>query len=145
MNTSLYVEAGTTAVTPGSSVPAPVRVRNTGDTAMQVLVRVVGVEDSWTGPPLMVGPLEPGEETTVEFDIRIPVGFPPCDHLAGIEAEPIDPSNGAPLGRPVFVEMVLEIGDGSQVAATLDPSDINGGGRGRSASRCATVHVARSA
>ena len=131
MNTSLHVEADTTAVTPGTAVPVPVRVRNTGDTTMQVLVRVVGVEDSWTDPPLMVGPIAPGEEIAVEFPIRIPVGFPPCDHLAGIEAEPIDPTNGAPLGRAVFVEVVLEIGDGSVVRATLEPSDIHGGGRGR--------------
>ncbi|MEY2447695.1 MAG: large repetitive protein, partial [Acidimicrobiaceae bacterium] len=131
MNSSLHVEAGTTAVTPGTAVPVPVRVCNTGDTAMQVLVRIVGVEDSWAGPPLMVGPLEAGEETTVEFPIRIPVGFPPCDHLAGIEAEPIDPTTGAPLGRAVFVEVVLEIGDGSQVRASLEPADIHGGGRGK--------------
>jgi hypothetical protein len=125
------VEAGTTAVTPGTAVPVPVRVCNTGDTAMQVLVRFVGVEDAWTGPPLMVGPIEPGEETTVEFAIRIPVGFPPCDHLAGIEAEPIDPETGAPLGRAVFVEVVLEIGDGSVVRASLEPADIHGGGRAK--------------
>jgi hypothetical protein len=131
LNTSLHVEADTTAVTPGTAVPVPVRVRNTGDATMQVLVRIVGVEDSWTDPPLMVGPLAPGEETAVEFPIRIPVGFPPCEHLAGVEAEPIDPSTGAPLGRAVFVEVVLEIGDGSVVRADLEPADIYGGGRGK--------------
>src|SRR4051794_2472020 len=98
---------------------------------MRVLVRVVGVEDEGVGPPVMVGPLDPGQETTVEFSVRIPAGFPPCDHLAGVQAEPIDPTTGAPLGRPVFVEVVLEIGDGSQVRATLEPADINGGGRGK--------------
>jgi hypothetical protein len=131
MSESLHVEAATTAVAPGSSVPLPVRVLNTSDSPMSILVRIVGVEDDWVGPPTLVGPLAPGEEAVVDFAVRIPVGFPPCDHLAGIEAEPIDPVSGAPIGRPVHTEVVLEIGDGTQVRATLEPADLRGGARGK--------------
>src|SRR5436190_2092577 len=78
---------------------------------------------------MLVGPLAPGDETVVDFAVRIPVGFPACDHLAAVEAEPIDPSSGAPIGRPVHTEVVLEIGDGTQVKATLEPADLHGGFR----------------
>jgi hypothetical protein len=131
LNSSLQLEAATTAVTPGTSVPVVAHVRNTGDVDMHVVVRLVGVEDGWTAPPLVVGPLAPDEATLVELPITIPVGFPPCEHLAGIEAEPLDPTTGAPIGRPVFIEVVLDIGDGSQVRASLEPADVRGGGRGK--------------
>lgn len=131
MNPSLRIEAETTAVTPGTAVAVPVRIQNTGDTTMQVLVRLVGVEETWTPPPMLVGPLEPGVETVVQIPITIPVGYPACDHLGGVEAEPIDAETGAPLGRAIFHEVVLEIGDGSLVRATIEPADVHGGGRGK--------------
>ncbi|HEY2812239.1 MAG TPA: carboxypeptidase regulatory-like domain-containing protein, partial [Acidimicrobiales bacterium] len=127
----LYIDAVRMAATPGQRSSGIISVHNRGGVPASGLVRTVGLGEGWTTPSFMIGPIEPGERVETSLVIDVPAGFPPCEHLGGIEIEAMDTATGSSLGPAAFADLVLVIGDGAQIQATLDPPDVVGGGRAR--------------
>jgi hypothetical protein len=118
------------AVTPGQPASAIVTVTNHGNQAMNAIVLTVGLGEGWAGPPSRIGPIAPGTSAETSLAIQVPAGFPPCEHLGGIEIEPVSAS-GASLGPVTSADLVIAVGDASHIQAALEPPDIVGGGKSR--------------
>src|SRR5690606_5184613 len=71
---------------PGTPVRLVVTVRNESADPSAFRVRIVGVDTTWSGDARLTPVLAPDEATTVEVELRLPLGFPGGEHLFGVEA-----------------------------------------------------------
>ncbi|MHC5731502.1 MAG: COG1470 family protein, partial [Nostoc sp.] len=76
-------------VYPGNAIDVPVRVRNQGQVASNVLLRFIGIDASWvTNSAERRFTLNPGSQTEVSFRCELPsvVQAPSLNYLFTVEA-----------------------------------------------------------
>lgn len=118
-----------TAVTPGRPVDIPVHLSNLSERPLSFVLRLIGIDDSWTAGPRSSGTVAPGATATGSLTVTFPLGFPPCEHLAGVQVQPLDPTDNRPVAAPQVADVSLVVGDGSVVEASLEPENVDGHGR----------------
>lgn len=131
LGTRLEVTVGEIALTPGQPGTVIVRVRNLEAQARRYSFAVVGLDPAWLALPHPGRPLLPGEAARVAVTITLPSGFPASELAATLDIQPLDPATGIPAGPPVTTDLVVAVGDGTGIAAALEPADVRGGERGR--------------
>jgi hypothetical protein len=125
---TFQVVAERTTVTPGQQVDVPVHLSNLGTRPLSFVLRLIGIDDSWTAGPRSSGVVAPGATVTGSLPVTFPLGFPPCEHLAGVQVQPLDPDN-RPVGAPQVADVELVVGDGSMIDAALEPGNVESRGR----------------
>ncbi|MGH9126454.1 MAG: hypothetical protein ACRDZ8_17260, partial [Acidimicrobiales bacterium] len=120
-----------TVVTPGHPSRVVLRVHNLTPAVCTYTLRVGGVEPGWVEIPVVVGPAAPGQTIEAAFAVTLPLGFPVAELAASIQVSPYDGVTGAAVGDPQVLDVVLHVADTGALSATLEPTDIRGGDRGR--------------
>ncbi|MFP3905441.1 MAG: carboxypeptidase regulatory-like domain-containing protein, partial [Acidimicrobiales bacterium] len=119
--------------TPGEPVTVLVEVTNLLSAPRQFQVRVVGSETGWSGPTMVTPLLQPGAHTATELTVTLPLGFPPGEHLLGVEAVPLDaagePSTDQHERR--VSDLVISVGSLADLHAVLEPRNVQGRRMGR--------------
>src|SRR5690606_7190586 len=75
MSTGIEVEPRRVEATPGTPVRLAATVRNDDSEPRAHRVRIVGSDASWSGEARLTRVLAAGEAETLEFDLRLPLGF----------------------------------------------------------------------
>src|SRR5690606_36973064 len=94
-------------------------------------VRIVGSDSSWSGEARLTPVLAPGQSASLEFDLRLPLGFPGGEHLFGVEAVPLG-ADGTPMpGRGQVADVVVVIGSLQGLHGVMEPQNVDGSRRAR--------------
>lgn len=123
MSEFLSVQVVGGEVTPGVAQPFSVRLTNSGSDLLSVTLTVVGLDPTWVVTPPTV-PVAAGATAETAVVITVPHGHPPS-RLPGAVVARDD------QGPAVSADLDLVVMDGSVLAATLEPPEVRGGGRGR--------------
>ena len=125
----LYVDP--VDVTPGYPVRVPVGLTNRLPVSASFTVNVVGVEPQWVAAPALIGPVAPGQYVVAELVLSLPIGHPASELAAAVQARAVEQPGLPPARRPAQTDLRVGIGDGSLIGASLEPSDVRGGSKGK--------------
>ena len=119
-------------VTPGFAARVPVLVTSQLTVPAMFLLEVVGLDPQWVTSPGPIGPVAPGQQVVVELLVTVPVGHPAAHLRSSIRASAVsDGADAQDAGRPGATDLEVVVGDGSLIAAVLEPPEVRGAWRGR--------------
>lgn len=111
------------AASAGVPLSVEVQVWHTGPRPATLTVAVRGLDAEWTPPPVLVGPLAPGESRTVAFELRpgpsaLGARYPFV--VVAVAADPL--GRGDP--QTASAESTLVIGGREPTVLDLDPPQV---------------------
>ncbi|MCU4186053.1 carboxypeptidase regulatory-like domain-containing protein [Acidiferrimicrobium sp. IK] len=117
-------------VAPGHATIGSFTLHNPGPSPVTWSVRVIGLDPRWVQTPERIGPVPPGATAAGDLVVTLPLGHPPSDLVGKLEAMAVDRPAGS-AAEIVSADLVISVGDGSQIAAAMEPPTVTGRGTAR--------------
>lgn len=131
MSNGIEVTPSRLDASPGVPARVALTIRNDESEPAAHQVRVIGAESAWAGDATTTAVVEPGATTTIELEIRLPLGFPSGEHLLGVEVIPLGPDGGALHARRRISDLVVAVGTLHGLHGVIEPQNITAGWRAR--------------
>lgn len=128
---SLLVEAGGHS-SAGEQGILRVHARNVTTTTQRLSVIVLGLEPSWTGPPIVNPAVAPDQTVTFEIPVTAVPGAAPGDYpfAVAVEAVPTGTTEAVTPARSVS-QAVWRVNRGTELVMSLEPAEGRGALRGK--------------
>ncbi|HET9692008.1 MAG TPA: carboxypeptidase regulatory-like domain-containing protein, partial [Acidimicrobiales bacterium] len=112
-------------VTPGDPTAVAFTLTGGGDRPTTYRVRCVGLPADWVQTPFEVGPVAPGATVVGQLVVTLPAGHPPAALVGSLVA------TGDDGGPDLTADLQVAVGDGTVLAAAIDPPTVRAARAGR--------------
>jgi|GEM_PF-6214756 len=118
------IEVAPAEVAPGTMAVVALTITNRSAVAATPAIEIDGFDEDWVRVAGEPPTLQPGAAAVVELVVRIPIGHPPGSLVGSVVVSALRSSSIVSDPPAARRDVVLSIGDGSMIRASIVPEDI---------------------